>query len=116
LRVHIINIDLTLKKNGYSVCKVDSGSNIQKIIDSLNEDMHIPGARQIDVKKKTKPLPIIQSSLDETCSSYKRFSPKEYIEKHILSSSTSSPDKPFDKMKSLDVLPEANPDPDTQQV
>jgi hypothetical protein len=92
LRVHIINIDLTLKKHGL-VTNMNSSietlerSEYQKIIENLNDEGF--GGR-----KRTTPLPIVQQTLD---TNFKRFTPKDYIEKHILSSSTSSPDHPIDK-------------------
>ena len=82
LRVHIINIDLTLKKHGYVIEKRSQSDELQRIID------------QIQIKKPpnlTSPLPIV--SIDpkvNTVSSFKRFTPKDYIEKHILSTSNSS--------------------------
>ena len=77
LRVHLINIDLTLKKYNFS----------------LAQDMH----KTVEIPKsisteKTIPLPIKYKSPTEENSSFKRFTPKEYIEKHIFSTSQSSPE------------------------
>jgi len=91
LRVHIINIDLTLKKHGI-VTSVDRGascSEYQKIIDNLIND---EGFGRI----RTTPLPIVHPPVHPEVNNFKRFTPKEYIEKHILSSSI-SPDQPIDK-------------------
>jgi len=88
LRVHIINIDLTLKKFGFkpdskSKLENESTQDLQKIIDSLDN-------------KRTNPVPIIPSvetKFKMKQDSFKRFTPKDYIEKHasnLLSSSASS--------------------------
>jgi hypothetical protein len=93
LRVHIINIDLTLKKFGFkpdtkSKSENESSMDLQKIIDS------------IDTKRSgTNPVPIIPSvetKFKMKQDSFKRFTPKDYIEKHVsnlLSSSASSPEQ-----------------------
>jgi hypothetical protein len=87
LRVHIINIELTLKKHGYVIEKTyvdnnrSSNDELQKIIDNLNQ------------KKPTTPLPIVSMENKYPLqNSFKRFTPKDYIEKHILSTSNSSND------------------------
>jgi hypothetical protein len=85
LRVHIINIDLTLKKHGYVIEKRNQSDELQKIIDTI----------QI---KKTIPTPIPNLTI-EPSSSFKRFTPKDYIEKHILSSSHSSSETPLREEK-----------------
>lgn len=98
LRVHIINIDLTLKKHGLvpninpsneNSEERNSRSEYQKIIENLNDEGFGGG-----IRKRTTPLTIVQPTID---TNFKRFTPKDYIEKHILSSSTSSPDHPIDK-------------------
>lgn len=93
LRVHIINIDLTLKKFGFkpdntkSKMENESSLDLQKIIDS------------IDTKRTSNPLPIgpsVENKFKMKQDSFKRFTPKDYIEKHVsnlLSSSASSPDQ-----------------------
>ena len=92
LRVHIINIDLTLKKFGYKPSKIEdcqygSTLDLQKMIDNMD-------------KKRTSPLPIaptIEPKFKLKTDSFKRFTPKDYIEKHasnLLSSSASSPEQP----------------------
>jgi hypothetical protein len=97
LRVHIINIDLTLKKHGMVTNTSEnsdyrssgdraSRAEYQKIIDNLNDEGF--------GRKRTTPLPIVHQPIESN--NFKRFTPKEYIEKHILSSST-SPDQPIDK-------------------
>lgn len=88
LRVHIINIDLTLKKHGVTNSNNPS-LEIQKIMENVNNEDIFGG-----VRKQTTPLPIVPSvAVTRPDKSFKRFTPKEYIEKHILSSSTSSPDQ-----------------------
>jgi hypothetical protein len=115
LRVYIINIDLTLKKHGVSINPYDSNKSnqpqeklsvelqnteLQKIIDTLN------GSRS---QTKSLPLPIIPSvtSVDPKqklkSESFKRFTPKEYIEKHMF---TASPDKPLSQLSSNEPLSE----------
>lgn len=104
LRVHIINIDLTLKKHGYTVSKSETQTNeLQKILDSLNEDGGYGRVEQS--RKKTTPLPIVGGMVPESKrnESFKKFTPKDYIEKHILSSSTSSPDQPIHKLKPIET-------------
>jgi hypothetical protein len=90
LRVHIINIDLTLKKHGYSIEKRNQSEELQKIID------------QIQMKKNSTPLPTPIISI-EPSSSFKRFTPKDYIEKHMLSSSYSSTETPLREEKKEEV-------------
>ncbi len=69
LRVHLINIDLTLKKYNYTP----------------SPDNHKIKTIPMPIDKK---IPVIESNTN----SFKRFTPKEYIEKHILSTSHSSPE------------------------
>ncbi len=104
LRVHIINIDLTLKKHGYSgksETKIPNAEELHKMIENLGTDLS-------NIGKRTTPLPIVNgieikqktnSSFDKANESFKKFSAKDYIQKHILSSSTSSPDTPISKLQ-----------------
>lgn len=108
LRVHIINIDLTLKKHGYihphdqkspvtdrkgedrkgedrKTDMINPVDDFQRIIDTLG-----------DVKSrmtKSTPLPIVVGDTKQKnkSESFKRFTPKDYIEKHMFTAS--SPDK-----------------------
>jgi hypothetical protein len=90
LRVHIINIDLTLKKHGFVIEKRSHAEELQRIID------------QIQPKKITTPLPIVSmDSKPNTISSFKRFTPQNLIEKHILSSSSSSTENPESKFQPI---------------
>jgi hypothetical protein len=101
LRVHLINIDLTLKK--YNFSPTQEFNKVQKTLDF---------PKTIE-NGKTTPLPIVSGSLDykkykapsEGNNSFKRFTPKEYIEKHILSTSNSSPDVPQRSSLLSDDLP-----------
>lgn len=115
LRVHIINIDLTLKKYGYinengKLLKPEDINNfvasqttyvndeLQKLIDNFD-------LRQ----KKSQPLPIVNIESVKSTNSFKRFTPKDYIEKHILSTSTSSSDtKNISKISETDFKEENN--------
>jgi len=98
LRVHIINIDLTLKKYGYinENGKNTSKSKMENTEVSNTTDELQKLIENFDMKqKKSQPLPIV-NMIDtiKTSNSFKRFTPKDYIEKHILSTSnTSSPDQ-----------------------
>jgi len=118
LRVYIINIDLTLKKHGYVTSEqqrhykeesyssshsgkykfnFDSMTNdhisddIQKIIGTLTD------TKTMNVQQpnyyKTAPLPIvsIENKSKNKPESFKKFTPKEYIEKHMFT--PSSPDQ-----------------------
>jgi hypothetical protein len=130
LRVYIINIDLCLKKYGYvttndtkhSYVKDDMYSfqhtgiyknnnetshdhicdDIQKIIGTLSDHKspnNIPSGYT-----KTSPLPIvsIDNKTKSKPESFKRFTPKEYIEKHMFT--PSSPDQVLSRnMDSSDV-------------
>jgi hypothetical protein len=111
LRVYIINIDLTLKKHGVSINLYENttkssvelqNTELQKIIDNLN------GSKS--QTKSSSPLPIIpsvSSSIDTKQKlkpeSFKRFTPKEYIEKHMF---TPSPDKPVSQLSNEPVSEE----------
>jgi len=103
LRVHIINIDLTLKKHG---C-MNENSKIQKAktqpIETTDELQKL--IENFDMKqRKSQPLPIV-NGLDnvKNSNSFKRFTPKDYIEKHILSTSTSSPDQKLTRSVSCET-------------
>lgn len=100
LRVHIINIDLTLKKHGfnyptYTNSKLDNinpTDEFQKIIDTLGEVKRPP--------TKTIPVPIaIDTKTKSRPESFKRFTPKEYIEKNMF---TPSPEKTQNDISDLD--------------
>ena len=116
LRVHIINIDLTLKKYGYinengKLLKPEDlnyasqtsfgnplNDELQKLIDNFD-------LRQ----KKSQPLPIVNIESVKSTNSFKRFTPKDYIERHILSTSTSSSDtKNISKISETDFKEENN--------
>lgn len=110
LRVHIINIELTLKKHGYTINHRSDPMEFQKIIDHLSGSPLQPTVQgtgqgtgpssqedsRVDIKKRTTPLPIhtelkvLPNLSVSTENSFKRFTPKDYIEKHILSTSNSS--------------------------
>jgi hypothetical protein len=110
LRVYIINIDLTLKKHGVSINHYENtksqeklsfefqNTELQKIIDTLN------GSKS---QTKSSPLPIIPSvsAIDPKqklkSESFKRFTPKEYIEKHMF---TPSPDNPISQLSSNETI------------
>ena len=118
LRVYIINIDLTLKKHGVSINPYEhsnksnqpqeklsvelQNTELQKIIDTMN------GSRG---QLKSSPLPIIPAVksvadpklLKLKSESFKRFTPKEYIEKHMF---TPSPDRPSSQLSSTEPLSE----------
>lgn len=117
LRVYIINIDLTLKKHGYvnpyeqkyklnlndisifgSISrqpedyptKGNTSEDIQKIIETFSDSK----SQTISQKHaKSSPLPIVplDSKPKSRPESFKRFTPKEYIEKHMFT--PSSPDQ-----------------------
>jgi hypothetical protein len=91
LRVHLINIDLTLKKYNFSPSQDFNKKHIEPVpIQNVSiqtvKTNPVPIGSSFDYKKYKSPT--------EGNSSFKRFTPKEYIEKHILSTSNSSPDIP----------------------
>jgi hypothetical protein len=97
LRVYIINIDLTLKKHGVSINPYDrieykSEQSMSRSIETQNTELQ----KFIDTLSltKTSPVPIV-GSVDHKqklkAESFKRFTPKEYIEKHMFT--PSSPDQ-----------------------
>lgn len=96
LRVHIINIDLTLKKHGITNTNnlnYSSTNELQKIIEHVsNDEMYSLKGHMQQVVASTQPVPIANKMPLQTKNdnSFKKFTPKEYIEKHILSSPTSS--------------------------
>jgi hypothetical protein len=91
LRVHIINIDLTLKKHGYHPESKNSVEEKPNASDELQKMIDNFGNKNI---QPSHPLPIVivdskkQQKLKPE--SYKRFTPKDYIEKQMFTSS--SPD------------------------
>jgi len=115
LRVHIINIDLTLKKHGYNTHPKDQ--DIENVLfKSLQENTGI----KLDIRqsrdhqptediqkiiegfgKKSQPLPIVNMERQKIKpESFKRFTPKEYIEKHMFA--PSSPDQSLPRLETSD--------------
>lgn len=107
LRVYIINIDLTLKKHGISIHPYEISKKthqesfpdleLQKMLDTLS----IPKSRIS--QSKTTPLPIVQKQSENLkqkikSESFKRFTPKDYIEKHMFT--PSSPDQILSRLSS----------------
>lgn len=112
LRVYIINIDLTLKKHGisnnlYDRIEYKSEQNMSKSIETQNTELQkfidtLSATKNLDTMiseprglTKTSPVPIVIGSMDPKqklkSESFKRFTPKEYIEKHMFT--PSSPDQ-----------------------
>jgi hypothetical protein len=115
LRVHIINIDLTLKKYGYinENGKVTKPEDINNFVASQTTYVNDELQKLIDNfdlrQKKSQPLPIVNIESVKSTNSFKRFTPKDYIEKHILSTSTSSSDtKNISKISETDFKEENN--------
>lgn len=129
LRVHIINIDLTLKKHGY----IHPSDQKTPIVDRKIDDRRTEGKSDVrnemrnegtktdtnnpvddfqriidtlgDVKSrmsKSTPLPIVVGDTKQKnkSESFKRFTPKDYIEKHMFT--PSSPDKSLSQTDTSD--------------
>lgn len=109
LRVYIINIDLTLKKHGVSIHPYEisttkkipqesfPSSELEKMLDTFS----FPSSRIS--QNKTTPLPIVQKQSENIkqkikSESFKRFTPKDYIEKHMFT--PSSPDQVLSRLSS----------------
>jgi hypothetical protein len=98
LKVHIINIDLTLKKHGLKITnnpqfdisfddsKVCSYHSASKTIQNQQGQNQQGQNQQGQNQQESDPIPI-KDNTEQSHSFTRKRSPKDYIEKHILSSS-----------------------------